>query len=61
MGQQTELLRYMLRHWKEGKKVLFAGIRDLKAHALLGPLPVGTEVSFDLGAGENEWSAPVHI
>ena len=61
MGQQTELLGYMLRHWKEGKKVLFAGIRDLKAHALLGPLPVGTEVSFDLGAGENEWSAPVHI
>ena len=61
MGQQTELLRLMLRHWQGGKKVLFAGIRDVRAHALLSGLPAGTEVSFDLGAGEDERSAPVHI
>ncbi len=61
MGQQTELLRFMLKHWRDGKKVLFAGIRDVKAHAALSGLPEGTDVSFDLGADENEWSRPVHI
>ena len=61
MGSQTVLLRYMLKHWREGKKVLFAGIQDRKAHANLCGLPVGTEVTFDLGSNENEWSAPVHI
>ena len=61
MGQQTELLRLMLKHWRDGKKVLFAGIRDTKAHALLSGLPVGTDVTFDLGADEDKWSAPVHI
>ena len=61
MGQQTVLLRYMLKHWQGGKKVLFAGIRDTGAHALLSGLPVGSGVSFDLGAGEDEGSAPVHI
>ena len=61
MGHQTELLRYMLQHEHEGKKVLFAGIRDTRAHALLSGLPVGTDVSFDLGANDSEWAAPVHI
>ena len=61
MGHQTELLRYMIRHWTPGKKVLFAGIRDVKAYGLLNPLPVGSEVSFDLGTGENALCAPVHI
>ena len=61
MGQQTELLRYMLQHWQDGKKVLFAGIRDIRAHAMLSRLPEGTDVTFDLGADENEWSRPVHI
>ena len=61
MGQQTELLRCMLKHWQGEKKVLFAGIRDVRAHAQLLGLPVGAEVSFDLGAGEDERSAPVHI
>ena len=61
MGQQTVLLRYMLKHWQTGKKVLFAGIRDIQAHAKLSGLPVGTDVTFDLGMNEDEWSMPVHI
>lgn len=61
MGQQTELLRFMLRHWTAGKRVLFAGIRDIRVHAMLSSLPVNAEVTFELGMNENEWSRPVHI
>ena len=61
MGGQTELLTFMLKHWHSGKKVLFAGIRDVKAHAKLMGLPVGSQVTIDLGTNENEWSRPVHI
>ena len=61
MGQSTVLLREMLRCRPEGKKVLFAGIQDRKAHAALAEASVGTRVSFSLGADEDELSRPVRI
>lgn len=64
MGQNTGLLKLMLKHYQDTetpKKVLFAGIRDVKAHAAINDCKVGDHVSFDLGANEDELSAPVHI
>ncbi len=61
MGQNTQLLSLMLKHDDGTKKILFAGIRDVKAHGLLSGAAVGEHVSFDLGVGEDELSAPVPI
>ena len=44
-----------------GKRVLVAGVNDPAACELLSGFPVGAHVSFALGVGENEVSAPVEI
>ncbi len=41
--------------------MLIAGITDPAAHSFLSEHQIGNHVSFDLGAGEDELSAPIHI
>lgn len=60
-GHNTVLLRELLAQDLRGKSVLVAGINDPAACAYLGAFGEGDAVSFDLGVGEDELSAPVHI
>ena len=59
-GQNTVMLRKLLER-KAQKKTLIAGINDEKAHAYLAEHQTGDSVEFDLGANEDELSAPVRI
>lgn len=60
-GQNTVMLRELLAADLKGKSVLIAGINDRKASHMLDGCADGDHVSFDLGVGEDELSAPVHI
>ena len=60
-GCGTVMLRELLAHDLGGKRVLVAGVNDPAACELLSGFSVGAHVSFALGAGENEVSAPVEI
>ncbi len=60
-GQNTVILRELLKSDLCGKKVLVAGINDPKTYNQMEPYKKGDRVSIDLGAGEDELSAPVHI
>ena len=55
------MLREFLKQNVMDKKVLIAGINDPKANVYLNKYQVGDAVKFDLGVGEDELSAPVHI
>ena len=59
-GQNTLVLREFLKHSTE-KKILIAGINDQKAHAYVAKHQIGDSLSFELGVGEDENSAPVPI
>lgn len=60
-GHNTVMLRELLAADLQGKSVLIAGINDPAACTLLDGCTDGDHVSFDLGVGEDELSAPVHI
>lgn len=60
-GQNTVMLREFLKQNVTDKKVLIAGINDPKANVSLNKHQIGDSVEFDLGVGEDELSAPVHI
>ena len=60
-GYNTALLRELLAQDVRGKAVLVAGVNDPAACALVGAKRPGDHVSFDLGVGLDELSAPVHI
>lgn len=59
-GRNTVVLKEILAQAPD-KKVLIAGITDPAAHSFLSEHQIGDHVSFDLGAGEDELSAPIHI
>lgn len=60
-GQNTIMLREILRADLKGKSVLIAGINDPAANAELREKTVGTQVAFSLGVNEDINSAPVQI
>ncbi|WP_262428981.1 M81 family metallopeptidase [Paratissierella segnis] len=60
-GQNTVILRELLKSNLCGKKVLIAGINDPQTHSQMNSYKIGDHISIDLGVGEDELSAPVHI
>lgn len=60
-GQNTCVLRELLKQDLKGKSVLVAGINDAGACDELAQYHAGDHVSFELGAGEDELSTPVSI
>ncbi|MCC8168534.1 MAG: M81 family metallopeptidase [Clostridiales bacterium] len=60
-GQNTRILRILLQQDTAGKRILVAGINDPGAYGMLAKCSLGDHVSLELGVGEDEESAPVHI
>lgn len=60
-GQNTILLRELLKQDLKNKRVLIASINDQRAHAFLTDKKIGDNVIFDLGVGEDVLSKPVKI
>lgn len=60
-GENTLVLRELLSQDVNGKRVLVAGINDARACEELSSCVEGSHVSFDLGSGFDELSAPVAI
>lgn len=61
-GEGTEMLRAVLAHGGlAGKRVLITPIFDSAAFAAIGGAEVGEEVSFRIGTGREDISAPVAV
>lgn len=60
-GQNTIVLRELLKQDLQGKKVLVAGINDSKTYEQLSNCHINDHVSIHLGIFEDELSSPVHI
>lgn len=60
-GQNTIILRELLKHDLGGKKVLIAGINDPNVHEHMGKYKIGEHISINLGVGEDEFSKAIHI
>ena len=60
-GQNTVMLREVLKADLHNKSVLVAGINDPTSNDMLRRKQAGEHVGFDLGINEDELSSPVHI
>lgn len=60
-GQNTIMLREVLKKDLGRRKTLFAGITDVKTHAQLEQVKIGDKVHIELGTGENDNSLPVPL
>lgn len=60
-GLDTFLLSYLIKKELGKKKVLVAAICDEKSLDVLSKYGIGEEVIIDVGAGFNEYSAPVRL